>query len=450
MRMVLAKIIVLIFFTCIVNYSNNLFGQPIKNAKPNFIIILTDDQGYNDVGCFGSPNIKTPHLDQMAKEGVRLTNFYAQPVCGPSRGALMTGRYPVRIGDGWTTREEEITIAEELKKQGYTTGCIGKWDMSRRKVIPGQMPNDQGFDYYFGTLGATDEGEVDFYQNREKIAGTKDMSMLTSLYTNKALNFIEEKKDSPFFLYLAHSMPHVKIDASVNFKGKSAGQLYGDVIEEIDWNVGLIIDKIKSLGLSNNTYILFTSDNGPWKGKEEVFRISHGNQLATGSAYPLRGVKGSHFEGGFRVPAIIWGGQTVSGKVLNGIVSTLDILPTFVNLAHAKPTTGITLDGFNQTNYLVGKTDTSSRNNFYYVIRNDLHSVRLGKWKLMLPNRLKSYSGITDFIRDPAITEPILYDLSKDISESNNVAKLHPEIVKKLIAIAEKAPIDLEEKTGNK
>ena len=139
MQMALTKTIVLIFFTCIVNYSNHLFGQPIKNRKPNFIIILTDDQGYNDVGCFGSPNIKTPRLDQMAKEGVRLTNFYAQTVCGPSRGALMTGRYPVKIGDGWTTREEEMTIAEELKKQGYSTGCIGKWDMSRRKVVPGHV-----------------------------------------------------------------------------------------------------------------------------------------------------------------------------------------------------------------------------------------------------------------------------------------------------------------------
>jgi arylsulfatase len=428
-----------------------LFGLPaavspvvraVAGNKANFIIIFTDDQGYNDLGCFGSQKIKTPRIDQMAKEGVRFTNFYAQPVCGPSRGALMTARYPVRIGDGWTTNPDEITVAEVLKSEGYSTACIGKWDMSRRLVKPGQMPNDQGFDYYFGTLGATDEGKVEFYRNRERSGGTSDMSALTGMYTSEALAFIEQKKDVPFLLYLAHSMPHVKIDASPKFKGKSAGELYGDVIEEIDWNVGLIIDKIKELGLSKNTYILFTSDNGPWRGKQDQFRGTHGGQLATGSADPLRGGKASHFEGGFRVPAVLWGGSTASGKVMDGIISTLDVLPTFSSLAGAKIPDDRPLDGFDQVNYLTGKSATSARTYFYYFIRNEIHAVRSGQWKLLLPNRVKSYDGFNNVLRDPKTTEPELFDLYNDIAETANVAAQYPEIVKQLTELSEKAPVE--------
>ena len=410
--------------------------------KPNFIIIFTDDQGYNDLGCFGSKNIKTPRIDQMAKEGVRFTNFYAQAVCGPSRGALMTARYPVRIGDGWTTNPEEITVAEVLKKEGYFTACIGKWDMSRRLVKPGQMPNDQGFDYYFGTLGATDEGKVEFYRNRERAGVTSEMSTLTSLYTSEALSFIEQKKDSPFFLYLAHNMPHVKIDASLEFKGRSAGELYGDVIEEIDFNVGLILDKLKKLGLDKNTYILFASDNGPWKGKEEEFRGAHGGQLATGCADPLRGGKASHFEGGFRVPAILWGGKTASGEVLDGIVSTIDMLPTFAHLAGGQTPADRAIDGCDQVNYITGKSKSSTRSTFYYFIRNEVHAVRSGQWKLLLPNRQKSYDGFNNVLRDPKPVEPELYDLYNDISETTNVASQHPEIVKQLIELSVRAPAE--------
>jgi arylsulfatase A-like enzyme len=416
--------------------------QAVAGNKPNFIIIFTDDQGYNDLGCFGSDKIRTPRIDQMAKQGVRFTNFYAQTVCGPSRGALMTARYPVRIGDGWKTNPDEITVAEVLKKEGYATGCIGKWDMSRRLVKPGQMPNDQGFDYYFGTLGATDEGKVEFYRNRERSGGTSDMSSLTGMYTSEALSFIEKKKDVPFFLYLAHNMPHIKIDASAKFKGKSAGELYGDVIEEIDWSVGLILDKIKELGLAKNTYILFTSDNGPWKGKEQEFRGTHGGQLATGSAYPLRGGKASHFEGGFRVPAILWGGRTASGNVKDGIISTLDVLPTFAHLAGARIPADRPLDGFDQVNYITGKSNSSARTHFYYFIRNEIHAVRSGQWKLLLPNRLKSYDGFNNVLRDPKPVEPELYDLYNDIGEITNVADQHSEIVKQLTELAEKAPAE--------
>lgn len=402
----------------------------IKKERPNFIIILTDDQGYNDLSCFGSKTIKTPRIDKMAEEGLKLTSFYAQPVCGPSRGALMTGRYPVRIGGGWTVKKDEITIAEVLKKEGYITGCIGKWDMSARKYQEGLVPNDQGFDYYFGTLGATDKGLVRFYRNREALNETNDMSSLTGLYTDEAIKFIQANKNEPFFLYLAHSMPHVKIDASAKFKGKSAGELYGDVIEELDWNVGRILDIVKELGLDENTYIIYTSDNGPWSGKEDFYRSKHGGQLATGSAVPLRGSKGSPYEGGFRVPFILRApGKVPSGAINSGIVSTLDILPTFAKLAGAKVPDDRILDGFDQSSLLTGRDDKSARGYFYYHIRGELQAVRQYQWKLMLPNRTRQLE---------------LYDLNNDISEKINLAGKYPEIVKLLIDLARKAPSDPE------
>ena len=339
--------------------------KAITKERLNFIIILTDDQGYNDLGCFGSKTIKTPRIDKMAEEGIKLTSFYAQPVCGPSRGALMTGRYPPRIGGGWITNPDEIMIPEVLKKQGYATGCIGKWDMSQRKYKKGYIPNDQGFDYYFGTLGGTGAGIVQLYRDRDSVTTTKDMSSLTGLYTDEAIRFIKDNKDGPFFLYLAHSMPHVKIDASPKFKGKSAGQLYGDVVEEIDWNVGRILDLVKELGLDKNTYILYVSDNGPWSGLEDIFRSRNGGHLVTGSAKPLRSGKGSPYEGGFREPCIFWGpGRIPSGRINNGMMSTLDILPTFAKLAGARIPDDRVMDGFDQSDLLTGKTDKSAREVF--------------------------------------------------------------------------------------
>jgi len=412
-----------------------------KHERPNFIVIFADDQGYNDLGCFGSENIKTPCIDKMAREGLMLTTFYAQPVSGPSRGAILTGRYPTRIGGGWITNSSEITIAEMLKTRGYRTGCIGKWDISQRKFQAGIIPNDQGFDYYFGTLGANDRGIVKFYRNKEALEETNDMSILTSLYTEEAMNFITENKDTSFFLYLAHSMPHVKIDASKNFKGKSAGELFGDVVEEIDWNVGRILDLVKNLGIDKNTFVIYTSDNGPWSGLENNFRKTHQGQLATGSAKPLRSSKGSPYEGGFRVPCIFWApGKIPAGIVKKDIMATLDILPTFAKLAGAKIPDDRVLDGFDQSDFIMKATSRSARSFFYYHVKGELHAVRLGKWKLLIPDRTRNFA----YTQDAAVKTPELYDLENDISENINLADKYPKIVKRLFKMAKNAPEDLE------
>ena len=408
-----------------------------EREKPNFIIIFTDDQGYNDLGVYGSKTINSPNLDKMAAEGMRMTSFYAQPVCGPSRGALLTGRYPLRIGGGWKTNSEEITIAEILKDAGYATACVGKWDISQRKYQEGLVPNDQGFDYYFGALGANDGGKVVIHQNRDSLYQTEDMSSFTKLYTDHALKFIREKKDGPFFMYLAHTMAHVKMDASEQFKGKSKGQLYGDVIEEIDWNVGRIFDLLKELGLDDNTYVVFLSDNGPWSNKEEVYKRTHGGQIATGNAYPLRSAKGSPYEGGFRVPSIFWApGKIPAGEVSDQMMSSLDILPTFANLAGAKVPEDRIMDGFDQRDLLSGKSKNSKRDVFYYHVKGELQAVRKGKWKVVLPNPTMRYV----YVKDAERTKPELYNIEDDISEENDLAAQHPEVLRDMMALAKEGP----------
>lgn len=406
-----------------------------KKPKPNFIIIYTDDQGYNDLGCYGSKSIKTPRIDQMASEGVRFTAFYAQPVCGPSRGALMTGRYPFRIGGGWKVDSDEVTIAEIFKKEGYSTGCIGKWDMSQRKELEGSVPNDQGFDYYYGTLGANGRGVVQILRNKEALFSTDDMGSLTNLYTEEAINFIKNNKEKPFFLYLAHSMPHVKIGASHQFKGRSDGELYGDVIEELDWNVGKVLDTLRELKLDNNTYVLYTSDNGPWSNKEEFYRSTHGGQLATGNSKPLRSGKGSPYEGGFRVPCIFWGpGRVKAGVTQDSMLSNLDIMPTFSKLAGAKVPDDRILDGLNQNKFMTGKTKKSNRNLFYYHIKGELQAVRYKNWKLMVPNTNLNFR----YVQDTDRLTPELYDLESDISERINVADKYPTVTRQLLKMAKK------------
>jgi arylsulfatase A-like enzyme len=408
-----------------------------KKSKPNFIIIYTDDQGYNDLGCYGSKTIKTPRLDRMASEGVKFTSFYTQPVCGPSRGALMTGKYPLRIGGGWKVNSEEVTIAEVLKKEGYSTGCIGKWDMSQRTDLEGSVPNDQGFDYYYGTLGATDRGIIKMHRNKDSLFTTADMGSLTNLYTEEAIAFIKKNKEKPFFLYLAHSMPHVKIDASPKFKGKSAGELYGDVIEELDWNIGRVFDIVKDLGLDNNTYILYSSDNGPWSSREQFYRSTHGGQLATGNANPLRSSKGSPYEGGFRVPCIFWGpGKVKAGVTQKGILSNLDINPTFAKLAGAIIPRDRILDGLNQSKFMTGVTEKSARSLFYYHVRGELQAVRYKNWKLMVPNTTLNFF----YVKDPERPVAELYDLENDISEKTNVADKYPKITKQLLIMVGKGP----------
>ena len=227
--------------------------------RPNILIIFTDDQGYGDLGCYGNDKLNTPRMDQLAAEGTRFTSFYAQAVCGPSRSALLTGRQP-NLSKGWGMPAEEITIAELMKEVGYQTACIGKWDVSNRKPIIERMPNAQGFEYFWGALGANDGGKVKFHENNEAAGMSDDMAELTRLYTDKAIDFLENKREEekPFLLYVAHTMMHTIVDASPQFLGKSKGGLYGDVVEEFDHETGRLLDKLKELGLEESTLVIFT------------------------------------------------------------------------------------------------------------------------------------------------------------------------------------------------
>jgi len=400
--------------------------------RPNFVIVFTDDQGYGDLGCYGSKTIRSPRLDKLAEEGTRFTDFYAQIVCGPSRSALLTGRYPIR-SRGWGMPESEITLAELLQRVGYATCCIGKWDVSSRKPIIQRMPNNQGFDYYWGTLGANDNGSVRFHENNKAIGTTRDMASLTRRYTDKGIEFIKANKDRPFLLYLAHTMVHSVIDASPEFKGKSKGGLYSDCVEEIDFHTGRLLDAIDELGLRDNTMVIFTTDNGPWNNFQESLRPKHKGAIAWGSSGPLREGKGSTYEGGLRVPCIVrWPGRVPAGRTSRAIFSTLDFLPTFAHLAGYEVPKDRIIDGVDQTALLLGKSETGARDNFYYFCQNELHAVRQGKWKLMLPGRKRFYG----YVKDKGSGGVELYDLESDIGEKENVAGEHPEIVAKLLALA--------------
>ena len=400
--------------------------------KPNFIIILTDDQGYSDLGCYGATRIRTPRIDRMAAEGARLTSFYTQTVCGPARAALLTGCYPVRVmraGDDigkWRLPTSEITIAEVLKSAGYATACTGKWDLSGRAVREGELPNDQGFDYYFGTLGANDGGRVRLFENKEPLGETDDMGCLTELYTDKALGFLREHKDEPFFLYIPYTMPHVVLGASERFRGKSAAGLYGDVIEEIDWNVGRVVDAVAECGLSEKTYVIFASDNGPWLCMGEN----------GGACRPLRSGKGSAWEGGFRVPSIIRApGRVPAGTTIDEMAATLDVLPTLAALGGAEVPDDRVIDGVDQSGFITGQGG-SARDNFLYYVQDNLHAVRWGRWKLALPERSRFYPYAQD---SAPVRAPELYDLATDIGEEHDVADRHPDIVVRLLGMAERA-----------
>ncbi|MEX2186139.1 MAG: sulfatase [Pirellulales bacterium] len=409
------------------------FADEKTNAlagKPNIVIVFTDDQGYGDLGCFGSKTIRTPRIDRLAEEGTRFTSFYAQIVCGPSRSALLTGRYPVRSG-GWSMPASEVTFAELLQKSGYVTGCIGKWDVSNRAAIRERMPNAKGFDYYFGTLGANDGGGVAFHENDAPAGRTRDMGSLTRLYTDKAIGFLQAHKEKPFLLYLAHTMVHSVIDASAEFEGKSQGGLYGDTVEELDHHTGRLLDAIDELGLRENTIVIFATDNGPWNNMQDVLGPRHGGAIAWGSSGPLREGKGSTYEGGSRVPCIVrWPGRVAARQTSDAIFSTLDFMPTFAALCGFKMPDDRIIDGVDQTDLLLGKSKTGTRNDFYYFSDNELHGVREGQWKLMVAGR-KSFYGYVD---DRGTQDIELYDLDADIGESKNVAAEHADVVARLSA----------------
>ncbi len=417
--------------------------------KPNFIVIFTDDQGYQDLGCFGSPQIRTPRIDELAREGIRFTSFYAQTVCGPSRAALMTGCYPLRVATLGNRVEvhprlhpREITIAEILKGEGYATGAFGKWDLaghSQTRFAPRLLPTHQGFDTFFGTPTSND-AVVHLYRDDTLVEKKADMATLTRRYTDAAVAFIKANRDKPFFCYVPHTMPHTRLAASEQFRGKSKRGLYGDVVEEIDWNVGRIVDTVKELGLAGRTYILFMSDNGPWHIKGP-----HG-----GSAGPLRGAKTSTWEGGLRVPCVIWApGRVPAGRVCDEIACTMDLLPTLARLAGAKPPADRVIDGHDIAPLIHCEPGAKSPTDaFYYYQHTHLQAVRSGRWKLHLPRPANPpwtpnwarHIAATDVI---AIEAPMLFDLETDVGEQRDVAAAHPDVVRRLLALAERARDDI-------
>jgi arylsulfatase A-like enzyme len=441
--------------------------------KPNFVILFTDDQGYQDVGCFGSPKIKTPNLDRMAAEGMKFTDFYsAASVCSPSRLALMTGCYPPRVGDlpvlfpasKIGLNPEETTIAKVLKARGYATAAIGKWHLGYQNQF---LPTSNGFDSYLGIPYSNDmtiaddmefapdarldgkitpetlkeaakkAGEVPLIRDEKVIDYPVDQALLTRRYTAEAIRLMNLCKDRPFFIYLAYTMPHVPLHASEKFKGKSDRGLYGDVIEEIDWSVGEIFKTIKQLGLDDNTLVFFCSDNGPWLAKG-----ANG-----GCALPLRGGKFTTWEGGMREPTIMrLPGKIPAGTVCSEVAGTIDMLPTIAGLAGAKLPDRV-IDGKDIWPLMTAQAGAKSPHEAYYYYRGGkLEALRQGKWKLHIaakPAAPKKADAKNNAKKKAEPAGPQLYDLSADIGETTDVADKNPDVVAALAEIARKFDAEL-------
>lgn len=392
----------------------------VHAAAPNVILINCDDLGYGDLACYGAKDIRTPQLDRMAAEGTRFTDFsVTSPLCTPSRAALMTGKYPGRVGlatgvlrpDAQTgLAGSETTLAEIFKSAGHATGCIGKWHLG---FLPGMRPMDQGFDTYYGVLHNLDKFETILFEKdggmpvlRGDVVEKRPVipAEMTGLYSAEALKFIEQHKQQPFFLYLAHAMPHIPFDASPKFKGKSQRGLYGDAIEELDDSTGQILEKLRALHLAEKTLVIFTSDNGPERN-------------TPGTAAPLTGTKHTVYEGGLRVPCLMWWPVSVpANRVCHDFVCTLDLLPTLSHLIGTPPPAR--LDGFDQSDLLLGRPGAKSARTTLYSLYgykdHRLESMRSTHWKLHMP------------------TPPRLYDLLNDIGETTNVAAQHLDLVEQL------------------
>ena len=425
-------------------------------SHPNFVIIFTDDQGYQDVGCFGSPNIKTPNLDRMALQGMRFTDFYVgQPVCTASRAALLTGCYPNRVGllgalgpkSMVGISDKESTIAQVLKTRGYATAIFGKWHLGDS---PQFLPTRHGFDEYFGLPYSNDMWPkhpanpknypaLPLIQGEQVVGLMPDQTQLTTRYTQHALRFIERNKARSFFLYVAHNMPHVPLHVSDKFKGKSKRGLYGDVIMEIDWSVGQILAALKSNGLDEKTVVVFTSDNGPW--------LLYGNHA--GSALPLREGKTTTFDGGLREPCIMrWPGQIPAGTVCRELSATMDLLPTFARLAGAEVPQDRIIDGRDIWPLMSGQPGAKTPHEaYFYYWGKHLQAVRSGKWKLHLAHNYDrpeppGQDGKPGKYAKREIGVA-LFDLETDIGETKDLAAQHPEVVTRLKVLAEKCREDL-------
>jgi arylsulfatase len=453
--------LIITLFVLTLLFSCTKKAQSLKEEiQPNIILIFTDDQGYHDVGVYGSKDIETPNLDQLAAEGVQFTNFYvAQAVCSASRAALLTGTYSNRLGihgaldhsSNHGLNPEEETIAELLKPLGYSTAIFGKWHLGHH---PEFLPTNQGFDEFYGIPYSNDMWPnhpetkdyyppLPMYQN-EVVVDTvwEDQSMFTTWFTEKSIDFIKRNKDKPFFLYLPHPMPHVPLFVSDKFKGKSKRGLYGDVIMEIDWSVGQILEALQRNDLEENTIVIFLSDNGPW--------LSYSGH--SGSAYPLREGKGTSWDGGVKVPAIMrWKGKWPSGMVQENTAMSIDILPTIVHLVGADlPKRKI--DGLNIQNMLTAAEAKSPQEAYFvYYNRNELQAVVMDQWKLYFPHRYRVIApgqnsrsdGLPIDYTMVSLEEMELYHIPSDPSELKNVIADNPEVLRLMLDHADRARNDL-------
>lgn len=417
-----------------------------ERFRPNIVLVFVDDLGYGDLGSYGLKTAQTPHLDRLAEEGTRFTSFYAQHLCGPSRMSLLTGRYPSRVNEGrWSMPTEEITFAELLQGVGYATACIGKWDVSGRKPIQDRMPNAQGFDYFWGTLGSNDAAQVELYENTRQIGSEDNMACLSRVYTRRAIgwvdNHIRRHPNQPFMLYLSHTMMHTVIDASPGFRDRTGNGLYADTLEELDFECGRLFKAIDDLDLRDRTLVIFTSDNGPWCNDqprqtarhERLGQWSKGPSIVWGDSGPLREGKGSDYEGGVRVPCLIrWPGRVPAGRESGAIFATLDFLPTFASLAQADLPSDRMMDGVDQSALLFGKSEEGNRSTYFYF--SGTHGVREGRWKLLRPSRWPaSHKGTYPIDKGSGSVE--LYDLEADVGETANVAEEHPQVVERLMQL---------------
>jgi len=426
-----------------------------KNTKPtNFIIIFADDLGYGDLSSFGHPTIKTPHLDRMAAEGQKWTNFYAgASVCTPSRAALLTGRLPIRSGMSSNKHRvlfpdsqhglpsKELTLAEQLKKANYTTACIGKWHLGHKKEY---LPLQHGFDYYFGIPYSNDmdvpqtvlkekEGywnvmsdpknnliknfQVPLIENNTEIERPANQNNITQRYADQTVQFIKSNKDKPFFIYLAHNLPHVPLFASKEALGKSSRGLYGDVIQEIDKGVGEILQALKEEGLDQNTLVVFTSDNGPWTAFNEQ----------GGSAGLLKAGKGTTWEGGMREPTLFWSPGKIAPSIVDRMGSTMDLFHTFSKMAGVSLPDDRILDSYDLSPLLF-ENQKGERDQLFYYRGTELYALRMGEFKAhyITQGAYGIYGGKE--IHNP----PLLYNLNHDPSEQFNIADKHPEILKEM------------------